>query len=420
MTPAPDRGPRPTVAIVGNVQTPYRLQVHRRFAREIPEIRLASLFTHDVPDSPWKIPEDPEIGTVMFGRGEDVTRRASPSQAHRGWAKGGRICRWLREHDARFVVAGGYDDPAQIRVIRWCRARGIPCFLWSDSNIRGDTAAGAKRFVKNRVLRWVVRSVTGFLVFGSRGREYFRRYGARDADIFTVPFEPDYDLIENLPAEYIDATARRLGLTPGRRRVVFTGRLAQQKRVDLVIDAFARIAAERPDWELVIVGTGPLRESLEARVPPDLRPRVVWTGFLGDQREVSAVYRSGDVLVLPSDYEPWALVVNEAAAAGLALVTTDVVGASAELIEDGVNGRLFPIGDLDALTAALRDVTDPANLERMKAASATVLARWRSRGDPVAGLRAALEATGVLPAGAAAPGAPHPPAPAQAPPAGGR
>ena len=160
--------------------------------------------------------------------------------------------------------------------------------------------------------------------------------------------------------------------------------------------------------ELIMVSSGAIAEGMKRlgwRTRPHELPelqaaavpgRVTWAGFVDEQATVSAVYRNADVLVLPSDYEPWALVVNEAVAAGLAVVASDVVGAAAELVRDGVNGRLFPPGDLARLTAALRDVTDPANVDRMRAASAGVLADWRRRGDPVDGLRAAMRSAGVL------------------------
>jgi glycosyltransferase involved in cell wall biosynthesis len=130
-------------------------------------------------------------------------------------------------------------------------------------------------------------------------------------------------------------------------------------------------------------------------VPERLRARVVWTGFLGVQADVTAVYRLSDVLVLPSDFEPWALVVNEAVAAGLAVVASDAVGAALELVQDGVNGYLFPAGDVAVLTDRLLKVTDQANLHRMKAASPQVLADWRAKADPVNGLRAALHSAGL-------------------------
>jgi glycosyltransferase involved in cell wall biosynthesis len=177
---------------------------------------------------------------------------------------------------------------------------------------------------------------------------------------------------------------------------VYSGRLVPEKRVDLAIDAFACVAAQRPEWDLVIAGDGVLRAELEARVPAPLRPRVTWTGFLADPADVSAVYRLCDVLVLPSDYEPWALVVNEAAAAGLAVVSSSVVGAAHELVREGVNGALFPPGQVGAAAAALLSVTDPSRVDALRAGSARVLEAWRKQGDPVEGLRAALRHCGVL------------------------
>ncbi len=114
---------------------------------------------------------------------------------------------------------------------------------------------------------------------------------------------------------------------------------------------------------------------------------------------VSSVYRAGDALCLPSEYEPWALVINEAVAAGLAVVASDVVGAAAELVRDGVNGKIFKSKDLADLTSALRFVTDPARIDALRAGSEGVLADWRRRGDPVEGVRNALRSAGLLPVG---------------------
>ena len=87
--------------------------------------------------------------------------------------------------------------------------------------------------------------------------------------------------------------------------------------------------------------------------------------------------------------------INEAPAAGLAIVSTDVAGASAELVRDGINGRLFPAGNLPQLTAALLDVTATENIERYKNASKEVLDDWRKRSDPIDGLRRALRSVGI-------------------------
>jgi glycosyltransferase involved in cell wall biosynthesis len=400
LMPPPDA--RPAIAVVSNAQTPYRLHLHRRIAAEVADVRLFSLYTHEVSNSRWPFEAPPEIGPVLFGAGEASDRQDKLSGVVREWRRGGRVIRFLREHAVKFVVMMGYNDVGRLRVMHWCRRHGVPCYLFGDSNVHGDRKSGLRSAVKQLVLRHILRWCDGVLVCGSLGQKYFARYGVSPERMFFFPYEPDYGLIRELPANTVTAVAARFGLVAGRRRIVYSGRLVDLKRVDLLIDAFAAIAVDRPEWDLVIVGDGPRRASLATRAATaGLTGRVTWAGFLDDQPTVAAMYRNCDVLVLPSDYEPWALVVNEATAAGLAVVCSAVVGAAAELVVDGVNGRLFTPGDLPQFTDRLRDVTAPGTIDRMKAASPGILADWRRRGDPVTGLRAALTAARILPVGTA-------------------
>lgn len=387
----------PVVAIINNSCPPYRLALHRRFVREIQQIKFYSLLSHEKSDVAYAFREMEEINPVSFGEGESSATQAVGRNVRHEWQKGGRIIQWLKEHNTRAVVIGGYNDAGRLRIIRWCRRNNIPCMLQADSNIRGDTTSGVRGIIKRIVVGKVVRSCKAILPCGSMGRDYFIKYGARREDIFFVPYEPDYAMILNLPQSAIDAARQRFSLRDGRRRMVYSGRLIGVKRVDLLIDAFSAIASQRPEWDLLIVGDGPLRKELEARVPAGLHDRVQWTGFLDDQPAISAIYRQSDLLVLPSDHEPWAVVLNEAAAAGMAIIASDVVGAAAELVRDGANGRIFRKGDLAHLTQCLLDVTDPARIDGLKKSSRQVLTDWQKDGDPVKGMRAALKHVGVIP-----------------------
>jgi glycosyltransferase involved in cell wall biosynthesis len=384
---------RPVLAVIANAIPPYRLHAHQRIAREIPEMRLATVLTHEISNAPWALAASDEIGLVSFGQGEDSAHQAKLGRALHEWRKGGRIIDWLASQNVGAVLLNGYNDPARMRIIRWCRKRGIPVLLFGDSNIHGDRAAGLKAKVKHAVLRRVLRRVDAVLACGQLGRAYFERYGVAAGDIFYSPYEPNYGQIQSLSNAEIEAAIGRFNLQPGRRRIVFSGRLTGVKRPELLVEAFRKIAKERPDWDLLLIGDGPMRAELQAKVG-DLADRITWTGFLDDQQIVSALYRNGDVLALPSDYEPWALVVNEAAAAGLAIVCSDVVGAAAELVEPGRNGERFAAGSLEGLVAALLRVTDPDRVDRYKAGSGPVLAAWREAADPVEGLRRALQHVG--------------------------
>jgi glycosyltransferase involved in cell wall biosynthesis len=373
--------------------------VLRRIVREIPQVRVATLYTHEFMNSPWTFQVPEELAPVMFGKGESCLRQSRLRRAPWNWIKGGRIIRWMWKHGVRAVVIDGYADAGRVRILRWCRAQGIPTLLFGDSNIHGDVRGGWKARVKRVLVPRFLRYACGILACGRYGRAYFTKYGCPPERIFLFPYEPDYSLIRDLPPEAVRAAQARFGLRSGRRRIVFSGRVMRDKRPDLLVEAFLEIADRRPEWDLVVVGDGPLRAVLEARVPPSLRDRVIWCGFLESQAEVSAIYKASDVLALPSDYEPWALVVNEAAAAGMAIVASSVVGAAAELVRDGLNGRVFPPGDGRALAECLLDVTDPTRVDAMKAASPGVLADWRRAADPIEGLRQGLRSCGVLPFG---------------------
>jgi glycosyltransferase involved in cell wall biosynthesis len=387
---------RPGVALVANSQTPYRLAFHVRIAREMPEIKLHSIYTHDTSNAPWAFDTPAEINAQRFGVGESSEKQDSAANARREWIKAGKIIDYLTEHAVKAVVVLGYNDVGRLRIIRWCRSKGVAVFVFGDSNLRGDAARGLKGFIKRLYVGKVVAWCDGVMPCGTLGAKFFAKYGATPDRTFFMPYEPDYAMLAGISKAEIDAAAETYKLNRQRRRVVYCGRLVEVKCVDLLVKAFVAIAEERPEWDLLVIGDGPLRAELEGLIPAALKSRVLWTGFLDNQKTISALYRASDVLVLPSRYEPWAVVVNEAVAAGMAMVCTNVVGAAEELVRDGVNGRLFPPGDLAELTKALRDVTKNGEIDRLKAGSAGVLADWRKRADPVDGLRQALVATGVL------------------------
>ena len=391
------------LAVVANAPSPYRLHQHARIARELgDEVELWSLFLYEHNLQPWTHPLPEAIRPVVFGHGQSVAEKRTFFGRLRQWRKMKEVMRWLEEHRVDAVITTGYNDWGLMRLIAWCRRRGTPNYMFSDSNVRCDIARGLRRLRKRLYVSWVVRNLSGLLPCGSYGRQFYEQYGGRGKACFYMPHEPDYASIFSVTAEDRAQAQAKFSLRDDRRYFLYSGRLASVKRVDTLIDAFARIARERPGWDLLIVGGGELDAELHARVPAELAHRVAWTGFIGSVDELAALYTCGDVFILPSSIEPWAVVVCEAAAAGLPIVASNVVGAAGELCREGVNGRLFPPGDVGALAEVLLDVSaDERRLAAMRTASLAVLDDWRRRGDPVQGVRQALHHAGLLPAPAA-------------------
>ena len=113
-----------------------------------------------------------------------------------------------------------------------------------------------------------------------------------------------------------------------------------------MIRAFAKVADEFPDWQLVIFGEGPLRESLELIVESlEMKDRVLLPGRTG---HVIEELRKSNIFCMSSDYEGMSNSMIEAICVGLPIVTTDVSGVK-ELVENGKNGVVVPCGDVDKL-----------------------------------------------------------------------
>ncbi len=164
------------------------------------------------------------------------------------------------------------------------------------------------------------------------------------------------------PSRYAPQPARE-GLT-----ALFVGRLAGVKGVPILIDAMSNLVEKHPDLRLRLVGDGPDRQRLEADVEArGLGNRIEFLGYRS-QAEVAEELARTDVFVLPSFAEGVPVVLMEAMAAQVPVVTTRIAGVP-ELVEDGVSGLLVPPGDSDAFTAALDALlADPDRRQALGAA----------------------------------------------------
>jgi glycosyltransferase involved in cell wall biosynthesis len=143
-----------------------------------------------------------------------------------------------------------------------------------------------------------------------------------------------------------------------RRTLVSMGRFGPEKGFDLLIDAFARIAADLPEWDLVIWGDGALRPELEAQ-----RARLGLAGRVqlpGRTTTPHTELRAADLYALSSRREGFPMALAEAMACGLPAVAFDLPSGPRDIMRDGIDGVLVPNGDVpalaDALASLMRDV----------------------------------------------------------------
>lgn len=140
---------------------------------------------------------------------------------------------------------------------------------------------------------------------------------------------------------------------------VFVGRLVPDKAIDVLAAGYARYRDLVDDpWPLLVAGTGPDERLLTARDGVEL------LGFV-QPADLPKVFEQAGCLVLPSRFEPWAVVIHEAAAAGLPIICTRVCGASTRLVLDGYNGVVVTPDDAGALAGAFRRIHRASDAERL-------------------------------------------------------
>jgi glycosyltransferase involved in cell wall biosynthesis len=182
--------------------------------------------------------------------------------------------------------------------------------------------------------------------------DYRRRFPA--ARHFCIPYHCDLSAFQA-----IDRPAR--GGAP--LTFLFCGQMIRRKGVDLLLAAFNRLVADGANARLLLVGREASLPCFLAEVGSQARSRISYEGFQPPER-LSEYFARADVFVLPSRYDGWGVVINQALGAGLPVISSEAVGAALDLVEKDVNGFLFEPGNPEALHRAMQVFTENPALAR--------------------------------------------------------
>jgi glycosyltransferase involved in cell wall biosynthesis len=260
----------------------------------------------------------------------------------------------LRSDRPDVVVVAGYNALSSQIAMCWLRSARIPWVFW------GEAPGYETRSRLARTLRWLAQrpavclsaAVAGI---GARASRIYRNMVSPDRPVWNIPYCCDL-----APFRPRDASVSRVGGP----RFLYCGQLVPRKGVDLLVRSFVRIAATHPSSTLTLVGAGPMQGELVSMIPEPLRSRVCFAGFR-EVEDLPHFFAESDVFILPSRHDGWGLVVNQAIGAGLPVIASSAVGAAEDLVRDGENGVIFPNGDEESLTAALKSFADqPERIRR--------------------------------------------------------
>ncbi len=313
---------RPRFALLGEIAAPFRVPLFNALAERL-DFHALFLAETDPRRTHYRVHADEMRFDWRVLRGRGVRRGGRWVVLSR------RVFRELNRTAPDVVGVGGWNQPAFWQALAWCKARRRPLVVWVESTAR-DARSEAKPLAWAR--RAMVRAADGFFVPGTASLEYVRSLGVPADRIEIAPNAVDASVFA---AADVDRTGRESCT------FLYAGRLDPEKGIDTLLRAFERVPGE-----LVLAGGGAEEASLRALAGD----RVRFAGAVG-RDELVPLYRGADVFVLPSRSEPWGMVLNEAATAGLPIIATSGVGAARDLV-DG-NGYVVPVDDENALAEAM-------------------------------------------------------------------
>lgn len=216
--------------------------------------------------------------------------------------------------------------------------------------------------------KFIVPRSDAIVVPGTKHKEYVISLGASPDKVFIMPYASNI-IIQGEDYENKERLKEKLNI--GTKKVIlYVGRLAKQKGVDYLIEAFSKLRKEMDDIVLLIVGAGESRTELELLSKNlGIESNVYFVGFVANAK-LPPYYLLCDICVVPSitygQADVWLRAVNDAMGAGKPLIATDAVGAAFDMIRDGVNGFMVPEKDSYALYNALKRIlSEPELAKRM-------------------------------------------------------
>jgi glycosyltransferase involved in cell wall biosynthesis len=252
-----------------------------------------------------------------------------------------------RRSKGRFhIVNGIWAEPAFAAALLILGLTRSPFAIYSEASDPQGSSFFPQKQIKKLCARWVANKTKGLLSVSHLSSDFYGQFGFTDA--LNYPFGyflPGYSQSVSQPAPHTN---------DAQVEIIFVGQIVPRKGTDILIEALLPLFAEHKGLHLTIVGGGEQAPALRERVSSEgIGGRVSFEGVL-PSNQVRSRMATADLLVLPSRFDGWGLVVNEAFSVGIPVIVSGMCGA-ADIVQHGVSGYVFRSKDALDLRACLRD-----------------------------------------------------------------
>lgn len=331
---------------------PYRVGVFKELNKAYDIYVVFERKTDANRSNEWFVQEFGFEGIVLGGEGEAAQYKD--------------VVRDLKSYDA--VLAYDYTSISSAKLMLRCISKGIPYFLNCDGAFLNRNPF--KRMAKS----FFVKRAKACFASGEHAEKYFLANGAKMINIYRHPFSSLFCtdiLIKAVSHEEKMMIREQIGWPLDKNIVLSIGQFTNRKGFDILLQAWKSIDQESV---LVIVGGGENEKDYFDFIARNDLKNVKIESYK-PKKQLFDYYKAADLFVLPTREDIWGLVINEAMACGLPIITTDKCIAGLELISDGLNGFIVPADDAIKLeeilllvlkNQAMRDSMGQSNLEKIK------------------------------------------------------
>lgn len=272
----------------------------------------------------------------------------------------------------------GYNYFANLIALVAAKSKGIPVFF------RGETHLKLKRSALNNMIHQVLTTILfkyidAFFSIGSKNKEYYQAMGVSESKIFNVPYTVDnkrFMYASSLSNEEKKNIRNEYQLSTDRPVILYASKFMRRKRPEEVLYAASDLQSRGYKFTVFMVGSGEMEAYLISLAGQLNLTDVVFAGFI-NQIRLPEVYAVSDIFVLPSENEPWGLIVNEVMCAGKPVIVGSEVGCVDDLVIHGVNGYQIEVGETSQLIDALEQlITNPERRLEMGAKSLEIINNW--------------------------------------------
>jgi glycosyltransferase involved in cell wall biosynthesis len=238
----------------------------------------------------------------------------------------------------KILYVSGRMDKGYLTASRTSRAKGTLVISGFDAQWKPTL----KNYLIVACRSWWYKKYFDFIwIPGPYQYEFAKKLGYSDQQVIWNLYSADTDLF-TIDSEH----------EVWNKRFVFTGRLAEEKGIKILIQAFENTKKIKPhDWQLLLIGNGPLSNQIEPQ------EAITVVNFMQPQQLLENM-KEGGVFILPSTQEPWGVVLHEYAAAGFPIICTDACGAATSFVKNKENGFVVQAGNVEQLTQAMLQIID--------------------------------------------------------------